>query len=176
MSKHPFILKLGAFLHQSPGYSREFPFEHAKFQFSDEFSVKDLKGTVVVTRSQQGILVQGNFNGELELDCVRCLKEYNYSLAWDFDELYFFNKRDASKEDLILPDNAQIDIKRIILEEALLVIPYSPTCKEGCEGLCQVCGTDLNFGDCGHDELPPQEGTDEEEHSPFAGLKDLLGE
>ncbi len=174
MSKHPFILKLGAFLHQSSGYSKEFLFKHPVFQFSDDFSVKNLDGAVMATRNQQGILVQGDFKGELQLECVRCLKEYDYFLEWDFAELYFFNRRDASKEDLILPDNAQIDIKAIILEEAQLDIPINPICKEDCQGLCQVCGADLNIGDCGHKELSLQEDTDEEEHSPFSGLKDLL--
>ncbi len=174
MSKHPFILKLGAFIHQSPGYSREFPFKHATFQFSDDFSVNNLEGSVVATRSQQGILMQGNFSGEIQLECARCLKEYSHFLAWDFAELYLFNRRDASKEALILPDNAQIDIKQIILEEAQLNIPINPTCKEDCQGLCQVCGADLNLGDCGHKELLLEENLDEEKHSPFAGLKDLL--
>ena len=174
MPKHPFILKLGAFLHQSPGYSREFPFNHAEFQFSDDFSIRELTGSVVATRNQQGILLQGNFSGKVQLTCARCLNEYDHFLDWDFTELYFFNSRDTTKEDLILPDNAQIDVKRIILEEAQLDIPINPLCKDDCQGLCQVCGADLNLGDCGHEESLPEEDSDEKEHSPFAGLKDLL--
>ena len=174
MPKHPFILKLGAFIHQSPGYSREFLFEHPVFQFSDDFSVKNLDGTVTATRSQQGVLVRGDFKGDFQLECARCLKEYDHLLEWDFSELYFFNRRDTTEEDLILPDNAQIDIKAIILEEAQLDIPINPICQEGCHGLCQTCGADLNLGDCGHEELLLEEDSDEEEHSPFAGLKDLL--
>ena len=174
MSKHPFILKLGAFLHQSPGYSKEFIFEHPKVQFADDFSINGLDGAIIVTRSQQGVLLQGNFSGDLQLECARCLKKYNHALAWDFDELYFFNGQNATKEDFILPDDAQIDVKAIIKDEALLDIPINPICKEDCQGLCQVCGTDLNLSDCGHNELPPQEDLEEEEHSPFAGLKNLL--
>ncbi len=174
MSKHPFILKLGAFVHQSPGYSKEFIFEHPQIQFTDDFSVNDLDGTIVVTRSQQGVLLQGNFSGDLQLECARCLEKYDHALEWDFNELYFFNDQDATKEDFILPDDAQIDVKAIIKDEALLDIPINPICKEDCQGLCQVCGTDLNHHDCGHKELPLQEDTDDEEHSPFSGLKDLL--
>ena len=174
MPNHPFILKLGAFLHQSPGYSREFPFEHPVFRFSDDFSVKNLDGIIVATRSQQGVLVQGGFKGELQLECARCLKKYSHFLEWDFAELYLFNRRDAAQDDLVLPDNAQIDIKAIILEEALLDVPINPICQEDCQGLCQVCGADLNLGDCGHDELSSRDDSDDKEHSPFAGLKDLL--
>ena len=174
MSKHPFILKLGAFLHQSPGYSREFPFEHPEFRFSDDFAIQNLSGEIVATRSQQGILIQGNFSGSIQLTCVRCLSEYAHPLDWEFSELYFFNRRDASKEDLILPDNAQIDIKALIKDGAQLDIPINPICAEGCQGLCQICGANLNQGDCGHQDLPIEENTDEEINSPFAGLKDLL--
>ena len=74
---------------------------------------------------------------------------------------------------MILPDNAEIDLTEFIQEEAHLDVPFNPICKENCLGLCQICGIDLNLGDCGHEEIPPEEPP-EDENSPFAGLKDLL--
>ena len=73
-----------------------------------------------------------------------------------------------------MPDNAEIDLSEFIAEEAHLEVPLNPVCRENCHGLCQVCGADLNDGDCGHEELPQIEDLDESEYSPFAGLKDLL--
>ena len=174
MSKNPFILKLGAFLPQTAGYSREFPFEQSKIQLAEDFSLRQFEGLVTATRTQQGLLLQGNFEGELELECVRCLKKYTHLLEWELTQLYALNHRDASEDELVLPDNAQIDISEFIEEEAQLDVPSNPVCKNACQGLCQTCGADLNKGDCGHEELPQVEDSDETEHSPFAGLKDLL--
>ena len=171
---NPFVLNLGSFLPQTAGYSREYPFEYPEIQLTGEFSLRDFKSLVTVSRTQQGLLVQGNFEGKFNLDCVRCLKTYAHLLEWGLTEFYVFNESDVSKDELVLPANAKIDLTNIIEEEAQLDIPFNPVCKENCQGLCQSCGTDLNFTDCGHEDLPLEEDSDNEEHSPFAGLKDLL--
>ena len=174
MFKNPFILKLGSFLHQSPGYSREYPFEHDKVQFIEDFSLNNLEGLVNATRTQQGLLIQGDFEGNLTLNCVRCLEDYSHFLSWKITELYVFEGQEANEDELVLPANAQIDLGEAIADEALLDIPINPICKADCQGLCQACGANLNRGDCGHKDLPEEENVVEEEHSPFAGLKDLL--
>jgi len=170
MSKsNPFILKLGSFLPQTAGYSREFSFEQLEIQLADNFLLRQFQGLITATRTQQGLLLRGNFEGKLDLDCVRCLKSYTHLLQWELTEFYVFNHRDANEDDLILPDNAQIDLSDSIEEEAHLDIPINPVCKESCQGLCQTCGADLNLGDCGHEDLPLEESSNEE-NSPFAGL------
>ena len=174
MSKNPFILRLGSFLPQTAGYKREYPFKYPKIQLADNFLLHQFEGLITVTRTPQGLLIQGNFEARHQLQCVRCLNNYDHLLSWELTDLYIFNRRDATKEDLILPDNAQIDLTESIKEEAQLDIPINPICKEDCQGLCQICGANLNEGDCGHADLLLEKNTDEEENSPFAGLKDLL--
>ncbi|MBT3338537.1 MAG: DUF177 domain-containing protein [Anaerolineae bacterium] len=169
--RHPFRLNLGFFLPQSIGYRHDFPFAYEEIELGKDFLLRKFEGTVTVSRMPQGLLLQGLFEGDFELECVRCLKPYQHRLHSELTELYVFNRRDASDDDLILPDNAQVDLDEFIREDAEVDIPFHPICKEDCEGLCQVCGTDLNLGDCGHDELPPEEPDDS--ISPFAGLKDL---
>ena len=174
MSKsNPFILKLGTFLPQTAGYSREFAFEQPEIQLADNLLLRQFQGLVTATRTQQGLLLQGKFEGQLDLDCVRCLKNYAHLLQWELTKFYVSNRRDASEDDLVLPDNAQIDISEFVEEEAHLDIPINPVCKENCQGLCQTCGVDLNLGDCEHKDLPLEESSGEE-NSPFAGLKDLF--
>lgn len=172
--RHPFRLNLGFFLPQSIGYRHDFPFEFDEIQLAEDFNLRHFDGTVTVSRTPQGLLAQGVFEGDLELECARCLKHYEHRLHWEMTELYVFNREDTAEDDLILPDNAQIDIEEFVREDALLDVPYNPICKEGCQGLCQVCGTDLNLGDCGHEDLPEEEPDEDGLASPFAGLKDLL--
>ncbi len=174
--RHPFRLNLGFFLPQSIGYHHDFPFEFDEIEFTEDFSLRHFDGTVTVSRTPQGLLAQGVFEGNLELECVRCLKPYEHRLHWEMTELYLFKREkiEGEEEQLLLPENAQIDIERFVREEALLDLPINPICKEDCQGLCQVCGADLNLGDCGHEELPEEEPDEDELASPFAGLKDLL--
>ena len=173
--KHPFRLKLGSLLPQTAGYKREYPFEFSKIELENDFTLYQLDALISATRTQQGVIIQGKFEGKIKLECVRCLKEYDHILEWDITELYAFDRRDiSSEEELILPDNAEIDLSEFITEEAQLEVPINPVCRENCQGLCQTCGANLNEGDCGHEELPQTEDSDEAEHSPFAGLKDLL--
>jgi uncharacterized protein len=126
----------------------------------------NLVGTAIIGRTPQGLVVQGRFSAETTLECVRCLKEFVQPLTFEFTELYAFQKKDMSESELLVPDDAHIDLAVLIREYALLEIPIRPLHDPECKGLCIECGQDLNIKDCGHD----QGG----EESPFAPLKDLL--
>jgi uncharacterized protein len=169
--RYPFRLKLGFFLPQQVGYHHDFPFEFDFVKLNETFSLRNFEGIATVSRTPQGLLLQGNFSGDTELQCVRCLKDYTHRLNWEMTELYAFSNEDAEEDDLLLPDNAEIDIEEFIREDAQLDIPINPVCNDDCQGLCQVCGVDLNLEDCGHDEA--EEDDEIPPDSPFAGLKDL---
>ncbi len=144
----------------------KFPFEFEKVRIDEDLDLQDFIGTIQVSRTPQGLLVQGKFSGETMLECVRCLNEFSKPLIWKLTELYAFNDKSVSDSGLIIPDDAQIDLESLIREYALLEIPINPICKPDCKGLCSVCGQDLNVADCG--DRP------EQNDSPFAALKDLL--
>ena len=171
--RHPFRLKLGFFLPQDIGYHHDFPVEFEYIKFNEEFSLNNFEGNVTVSRTPQGLLLQGSFSGDTDLECVRCLKAYTHRLNWEMTELYVFKSENVDEDNLQLPFNAEVDIEEYVCEDAQLDIPINPLCKEDCQGLCQVCGADLNQKDCGHEDLSLDEDDDEEFNSPFAGLKDL---
>jgi len=164
--RRPFRINVGFIIHEEIGYTCEFPFEFEKVRIDEALDLRDFIGTIQVSRTPQGLLVQGKFSGKTMLECVRCLNEFSKPLVWKLTELYAFNEKSASDEGLIIPDDAQIDLESLIREYALLEIPINPICKPDCKGLCPVCGRDLNVADCGH--------RPEQNDSPFAALKDLL--
>ena len=166
--RRPFRLNVGFIVHQEVGYKREFPFEFEQIQISDDLDLRHFKGAATIGRTPQGLIVQANFSAETSLECVRCLNDFDYNLKWNLTELYAFNKKSVSESDLILPDDAHIDLQPLIREYALLEVPIKPICKPTCKGLCAECGEDLNLTDCGHKDIA--------EESPFSALKDLLGE
>jgi uncharacterized protein len=161
-------LNVGFIVHQEVGYKHEFPFEFEQIQIADDLDLRHFEGVAIIGRTPQGLIVQADFSAETTLECVRCLNEFEYGLNWNLTELYAFNRKSVTESGLILPDDAHIDLHLLIREYAFLEIPINPICKPNCKGLCSVCGEDLNLKDCGHKDIA--------EDSPFAALKDLLGE
>jgi uncharacterized protein len=166
--RRPFRLNVGFVVHQEVGYKHDFPFEFEQIQISNDLDLRHFEGVATLGRTPQGLLVQARFSAETTLECVRCLNEFEYDLNWEFTELYAFNSKSVSESNLILPEDAQIDLQPLVREYALLEIPIKALCKIDCKGLCAECGEDLNLNDCGHRQLS--------EESPFSALKDLLEE
>ena len=163
--RKPFRINVGFIIHEEVGYSQEIPFEFDKVKL-DDLELQNFEGSVQIGRTPQGLVVQGNFSANTKLECVRCLREFNSPLNWEFTELYAFNKKSVSESELLVPDDAHIDLAPLIREYALLEIPIKPLHDLECKGLCIECGQDLNIRDCGHRQ--------DQDDSPFAKLKDLL--
>jgi uncharacterized protein len=166
--RRPFRLNVGFIVHQEVGYKHEFSFEFEQIQISDDLDLRHFEGLATIGRTPQGLIIQAEFSAETTLECVRCLNEFDRNLSWTFTELYAFNEKSVSESDLVLPDDAHIDLQPLIREYALLEIPINPICKPDCKGLCAVCGEDLNLSDCGHRNIADE--------SPFSALKGLLEE
>jgi uncharacterized protein len=134
-------------------------------RLGDDLTVQEFMGTSRFSRTPQGLVLQGDFQAETELVCVRCLEMFPQSLKWSVTDLFAFDRRNMTESGLLVPEDGQIDLEPLLREYALLEFPISPVCKPDCKGLCPVCGENLNKTDCGH--RPDLE-------SPFAVLKDLL--
>jgi uncharacterized protein len=164
--RRPFRINVGFIVHEEVGYTHDFPFDFDRIQVADDLTLRRLQGTAQMGRTPQGLLLQGGFSAETSLECVRCLKEFDRPLSWELTELYAFGPKSVSDSDLLLPEDAQIDLAPLMRDYALLEVPINPICRPDCKGLCPVCGQDLNFRDCGHRPF--------EDESPFSALKSIL--
>ena len=162
----PLRLNVGFIIYQTIGYSRDFPFEIPRIQLQQDLDLTALTGSVRVTRTPQGLLVQVKMSASASSECVRCLSDFIQDLTVDFSELYAFNHRSVTDSNLILPEDGKIDLEPLLREYMLLEFPISPICKPNCKGLCPVCGENLNLTICNHEV--------ESGGEPFAGLKSLL--
>ncbi len=163
--RKPFRINVGFIVHEEIGYSHEFPFEVAKIVIED-LELRNVIGAVQVGRTQQGLVVQGSFEADTTIQCVRCLTDFSHHLTWEFTELYAFHNKPIGESGLILPESAQIELAPILREYGLLEVPIKPLHNADCKGLCMECGQDLNIADCGHNQ--------DVDDSPFAALKKLL--
>ena len=164
-TRRPLRLNVGFLINAPIGTGRDFDFDQDSLRLGEDLTVRKFKGTVRFSRTQQGLLLQGKFEAETDLDCVRCLESFIQPLKWSVTDLYAFDRRNMTESGLLVPEEGQIDLEPLLREYALLEFPISPVCKPDCKGLCPVCGENLNETDCGH---RPESAT------PFAVLKDLL--
>jgi len=123
---------------------------------------------------------------KVEVACGRCLTPVTVDVPVDFalafvpaDE-YRDDDAERPRDDngpsaaTFDPDAADeetyegkvIDLDPVLREQILLALPNYPVCREGCKGLCTVCGTNLNEKECGCDRHVPD--------PRWAGLKDKL--
>jgi uncharacterized protein len=163
--RRPLRLNVGFLINAPIGTSRDFNFDYETMRLGDDLTVREFNGTTRFSHTPQGLVLQGEFQAETELECVRCLEMFPQPLKWSVTDLYAFDRRNITESGLLVPEDGQIDLEPLLREYALLEFPISPVCKPDCKGLCPVCGEDLNKTDCGHRPEPI---------SPFALLKDLL--
>jgi uncharacterized protein len=148
----PFRLNVGFIVHQTVGFSRDFDFEVPQANFPPDLIIENLSGTVRITRTPQGLLVQVKMHASTRSECVRCLTGYDQSMDIDFTELYAFSRRSITDSELLLPEDGHIDLEPLIREYMLLEVPIGPLCSIDCKGLCAVCGESLNDNPHEHGE------------------------
>jgi uncharacterized protein len=164
--RKPLRLNVGFIISSDVGYSHEFPFDYEKMRVAEDLNLHNFRGSAHISRTPQGLLLTGQFQSSLKVECVRCLREFETTIRWDMTEMFAFSQKSITESDLLVPDDAQLDLAPLIRDYALTEIPISPVCKPNCKGLCPTCGLDRNTKECGH-------RTDSND-SPFASLKDLL--
>jgi uncharacterized protein len=149
-NRNPLRFNVGFMFNQPLGASREVSFETPLLDLPPDQVLNDVKGSARLGRTQQGILVQGEFDSTVQAECVRCLTEFMQPLHASFTELYAFRRNAVTESGLLIPDDANIDLAPLVREYSLLEIPIKPLCREDCKGLCPVCGEDLNVRTCEH--------------------------
>lgn len=107
------------------------------------------------------VQLTGSVSSMVKIACSRCLELFPYEAAAELNEAFSHQ-----------PDNEQwpIDQDKIDLEPAVsaaltLAIPAQPLHEPTCQGLCSVCGKNLNTDPHQHDQAS-------EDH-PFAELNKL---
>jgi uncharacterized protein len=164
--RHPLRVNIGFLINSAVGSNREFTFDYVRMRLGEDLTVQDFSGAATFSRTQQGLLLQGEFGAKMGLQCVRCLDDFTQVISWTFTDLYAFDKHSLSESNLLVPEEGQIDLEPLLREYALLEVPIQPICRLDCKGLCPTCGENLNRVDCGHRPA--------ENESPLGTLKDLF--
>lgn len=118
-----------------------------------------------------GIRVKGVIRGWVTLECTRCLEEYKQHLDMEVDEFYCRPDMAVVGEDgrrlpteIEIPEEGyviekgRIDLYPLVNDAVMLSLPIKRLCSESCRGICQICGRNLNLGECGceREEIDPR--------------------
>jgi uncharacterized protein len=110
-----------------------------------------------VHKDQRQFGLVGRVRTTLELTCGRCLERFTLALDEPFDVLYLPHHENTGDGEVEVEDDdlstayyrdEVIDLGQLVREQFCLALPMKPLCAEGCQGLCSVCGTNLNVGTC----------------------------
>lgn len=126
--------------------------------------------------NEGNILLEGRFTLDARVECRRCLGpvavkipvEFRLDLvdaariaeltptgpADDDENAEVAGSFTPEEADEVYFSGKEIDLFPILQEQLLLALPLYVSCREECQGLCQVCGANLNEGDCGCDRHP----------------------
>ncbi|HCE46890.1 MAG TPA: hypothetical protein DET40_25360 [Lentisphaeria bacterium] len=92
---------------------------------------------LTATQVNGGVLVSGRLEMDLECQCARCLKKYEYNVKCE--EVCHFYETGA---------NSEIDLTPELREDILITFPQNFICSSDCKGLCPVCGENKNVKSC----------------------------
>ena len=105
--------------------------------------------------------VAGRLTAVVQLNCSRCLTEYEWPINHAFKITYSqkipkeLQENDTQGVELtaeqigvVFYSGDVIDFTETVQEQAVLALPYKPLCKKACKGLCPHCGVDLNYHKC----------------------------
>jgi uncharacterized protein len=86
---------------------------------------------------------------DIKLVCSRCLEKFSLPININVEEK-FTNNKSMEEDDgqVVFIQGDSIDITDAIINDIISTLPIKRLCSENCKGLCQICGTNLNQGNC----------------------------
>lgn len=125
---------------------------------------KPLEAAISVMPAEDGCLVRGTIGGEVVVPCNRCGENARIDINGKFDEfeevpLESSMRKGEGESHIIYERHApMLDLAGIAWEQLMLAMPVNPLCRPDCNGLCPICGANLNLEtcDCRKDEEDPR--------------------
>jgi uncharacterized protein len=135
--------------------SKNFELFHDEIVEEDAVFLLPLHADITVNKVGEEVYVKGKIKTLISFVCSRCLVPYEFPVDSPFDLVYYSEELEVAREELSSDDldtsfyfSRQIDLKEVVLEQLNLTFPIKPLCSETCQGICPVCGININSGDC----------------------------
>lgn len=178
--KSPFVFNVSELLHQGAAGMPEHRVQSgpSPSRIGNEM-IAVAEGTEVVIEAKltmigSGILVDAEVAAPLTGQCVRCLRDLERNLDLRINQVFaldpdFISGDEAEDESEDIPqvsDANEIDLEQSVIDEAVLSLPFNPSCVGGCASE----GADVPVPDGVVGEGEPEEKID----LRWAGLEKFL--
>jgi len=131
----------------------QLPIEHS-FDMSDyEFgSVHPISSPVKVTgevKNSTGIVsVSAQAELEYSAGCDRCATLVTRNYKVPVSHILVTELNDKNNDDFTVVPSMRLDLDELVTEDVLLYLPSKFLCKDDCNGICSICGTNFNEDSC----------------------------
>jgi DUF177 domain-containing protein len=157
-------VNVASLLAEPGGSVRDHAFDDVELDLGDDLTLaRPADARFRLTRTNRGLLVDGDVRATLAETCSRCLRPIEVDVAQDIDEealpivdLATGAPLDHADEPEVarLTRHHEIELEPFLREAILLAEPIAPLCRPDCPGLCPECGEELSSGPHDHGEAP----------------------
>jgi len=139
-------INVGFLLSDGPGHSHETAFDVPEVRVSDDLTLTYVRGPLRLSRTKEGILVQGKLDVGITGECYRCLEPVTQNVTLELEELFVYPPQPGAEQ--VVDEAAILDLAPLLRDEVLIITSRGLLCREDCKGLCPNCGTNLNNETC----------------------------
>lgn len=160
----PLTFAVSGLMGDVPGTVREYPLDGVPVDPGDGLvATEPVTGTVRLTRTNRGLIVDARLRTALAGECARCLRPVVTPVKLRIDEevlpsidltsgLPVPPEEGGDPEAPRLTDHHELELRPLVAEAISLQEPIAPLCEPDCPGLCAECGERLEPGHAHGDE------------------------
>lgn len=144
-------LNVGFVMHGAVGMTREFPLDLPRVTLGEELIVAGVRGSLQLSRTDEGLWLQGELRIPYATECSRCLAEISRTADIQLEELFGLPSilpRSVPTE-FAVHEDGMLDLLPLLRAELLIATDTKALCREDCAGLCPECGQNRNEVRCG---------------------------
>ena len=161
----PLTFALSGLMAEAPGTVREIDLDAVDVDPGDGLVLAEpVSGTVRLTHTNRGLLVEARLRAALAGECARCLRPVVTPVKFRITEevlptidlasgLPVPLEEGGDPEAPRLTDHHELELRPLIAEAISLQEPIAPLCEPDCPGLCPECGERLEPGHA-HEDMP----------------------
>ncbi|KJS65885.1 MAG: hypothetical protein JL50_13755 [Peptococcaceae bacterium BICA1-7] len=132
---------------------KEFDMQPIQTELEEVFFNTPVRLDVNVANRGSFIAIEGTFEANIKIACGRCLDLFDLPVREEIKEFYYnTGKMDAKPEedgeDWIPYRGDSIDVTPEVARTIVASLPMKLLCRDDCQGLCQICGENLNTAKC----------------------------
>lgn len=161
----PLTFAVSGLMADVPGTLRDYVVENVDVDLGEELVLAEpVNGTIRLTRTNRGLIVDAKLRTALAGECARCLRPLVTPVTMRIDEevlptidlasgLPVPLEEGGDPEAPRLTDHHELLMRPLVAEAISLQEPIAPLCEPDCPGLCTECGERLEAGH-GHGDGP----------------------